>query len=174
MRERRYSVVILTISLVLTSTITSCGPLWGATSNIRLIGSDSDSNGERIYFTSTNERGDRIRSQGGPAFGGMMMERLTCAACHGDDGRGGVHWMHMQKMDAPDIRWEILTSGEHGGHNEEAEEDKETVAYDEETIKRVIAEGATSDGQRLSRDMPRWELSDGDLVDLIQFLKILE
>ena len=67
------------------------------------------SNGERIYFTATNDRGKRITYTGGPAFGGMMMGgQLTCASCHGSDGSGGPHFMHMQLMDAPDIRWAAL------------------------------------------------------------------
>lgn len=39
-------------------------------------------------------RGTRIRYRDDSAVGGMMTERLTCASCHGSDGRGGVHWMH--------------------------------------------------------------------------------
>ena len=48
---------------------------------------------------------------------------LTCASCHGPEARGGVHVMHMQTMDAPDIRYVALSSeeGEHG--SEEGEEE---------------------------------------------------
>jgi hypothetical protein len=67
-----------------------------------------DSNGERIYFTATSERGANITYTGGPPSGMMMGSGyLTCASCHGPDGRGGVHsMMGMQTMNAPDIRWE--------------------------------------------------------------------
>jgi mono/diheme cytochrome c family protein len=41
---------------------------------------------------------------------------LACADCHGSDAKGGQHLMHMQIMDAPDIRWITLTSAEEGGH----------------------------------------------------------
>lgn len=74
------------------------------------------STGERIDFTATNEQGEPIPYEGGPAFGGMMMQpRLACVSCHSADGRGGTHVMHMQVMDAPDIRYEALNSevGEH-------------------------------------------------------------
>ena len=58
------------------------------------------SNGERIYFTATNEQGEAIPYEGGPALGGMMMQpRLACVSCHGADGRGGTHVMHMQVME---------------------------------------------------------------------------
>lgn len=69
------------------------------------------SNGERIYFTSTSERGTAITYTGGPAAGGWMTMggQLACVSCHGPDGRGGKHSMGMtQVMDAKDIRWKVL------------------------------------------------------------------
>ncbi len=73
------------------------GTAWG-------VGS-FDSNGERIYFTATSDRGTTITYTGGPVSGMMMgAGYLACASCHGPDGRGGQHIMHMQTMDAPDIR----------------------------------------------------------------------
>jgi hypothetical protein len=74
-------------------------------------------NGERIYFTATDEEGERISYRGGPNFGGMMMgSYLTCSTCHGPEARGGTHFMHMQVMDAPDICYKALQGevGEHG------------------------------------------------------------
>lgn len=126
------------------------------------------SNGERIYFTAINERGEYIPYTGGPDFGGMMGGRLACVSCHGEDGRGGLHWMHMQQMDAPDIRYEAL-AGEAGEHGE-AEHDEE---YDLETFRKAVALGQHPDGEMLSRDMPRWQFNDEDLADLFEYLKSL-
>lgn len=129
-------------------------------------------NGERIYFTATNQDGDSISYRGGPDFGGMMMgSYLTCAACHGPEARGGTHWMHMQVMDAPDIRYAALQgeTGEHGGdeHGDEGGE------YSLEDFRIAVIEGKHPDGESLSRDMPRWQMSDEDLADLFDFLKSL-
>jgi len=69
------------------------------------------SNGERIYFTSTSERGTAITYTDGPASSGWMMMggRLACVSCHGPNGRGGKHSMGMmQVMDSEDIRWSVL------------------------------------------------------------------
>ena len=69
------------------------------------------SNGERIYFTATSERGTEIMYTGGPTSSGWMMigGRLACVLCHGPDGRGGKHSMGMmQVMDSKDIRWSVL------------------------------------------------------------------
>jgi len=126
------------------------------------------SNGERIYFIGTNDKGEYIPYSGGPRFGGMMGGRLACVSCHGVDGRGVPHMMHMQWMDAPDIRYIALANEaeEHGSdaHSEE---------YDLETFRKAVVLGQHPDGDLLSRDMPRWQLSDDDLADLFEYLKSL-
>jgi hypothetical protein len=69
------------------------------------------SNGERIYFTSTSERGTAITYKGGPASSGWMMMggQLACVSCHGPNGQRGKHKMGMmQLMDSKDIRWSVL------------------------------------------------------------------
>lgn len=130
-------------------------------------------NGERIYYTATNQDGERITYRGGPNFGGMMMmgTYLTCAACHGPEARGGTHVMHMQIMNAPDIRYAALQgeAGEHGGeeHHEGAEE------YSLDDFRQAVVAGKHPDGESLDRDMPRWEMDDQDLADLFDFLKSL-
>lgn len=136
-----------------------------------------DSNGERIYFTATSDRGTRITYTGGPGTGMMMGGgNLTCASCHGPDARGGRHRMHMDVMDAPDVRWSVL-AGEAAGQGEAgAHEDEHTEAqggYDLETFRQAVVAGKHPDGEPLSRDMPRWRMSDEDLADLAQYLQTL-
>lgn len=117
------------------------------------------SNGERIYFTATSDRGTDITYTGGPSSSGWMMMggQLACASCHGPDGRGGVHSMGMmQTMDAKDIRWSTLQS-----------------EYDADKFKLAVEEGKDADGTQLSTDMPRWSMSDADISDLIAYLKTL-
>ncbi len=128
------------------------------------------SNGERIYYTGTSANG-RISYKGGGLGGimggGMMGGRLACADCHGDDGRGGAHFMHMTRMDAPDIRWSTLTSTEHDG----AEMDH--PPFDAASFKSAVTRGIDPGGDPLDGDMPRWRMSDQDIADLIAFLKEL-
>lgn len=119
------------------------------------------SNGERIYFTATSERGTAITYTGGPVSNGWMMMggggRLACASCHGPDGRGGLHSMGMmQVMDAKDIRWSAL-EGE----------------FDPEKFRLAVVEGIDPDGTQMKTDMPRWNISSNDLADLIDYLKTL-
>ena len=83
--------------------------------------------------------------------------RLACASCHGTDGRGGVHSMGMmQVMDAKDIRWSVL-EGE----------------FDPEKFRLAVVEGKDPDGTQLNTDMPRWNIGNDDLADLIDYLKTL-
>ena len=133
-------------------------------------------NGERIYFASTSERGGRITYSGGPGMGGMMMGgTLTCASCHGPTGRGGQHTMHMTVMDAPDVRWSALA--DEGHEDEQGEEEHghgdEGAEYNLETFRLAVVQGKHPDGKPLKDEMPRWHMSDGDLSDLLEHLRSL-
>ena len=155
--------------LLLAALLSACAPrrapsgygtAWG--------GGAFQSNGERIYFTATSERGGSISYTGGPDVGGMMMGgTLTCASCHGPTGQGGRHTMHMEVMDAPDIRGSALAGEE---HEEEGEHGGE---YDLETFRTAVVEGKHPNGESLDTDMPRWRMSDGDLGDLFDYLMSL-
>ena len=133
-----------------------------------------DSNGKRIYFTATSERGTPISFKGGPASGMMMMGgNLTCSSCHGTDARGGKHKMNMESMDAPDIRWSALSSEHHEGQMDMKKE-SENVEYNFETFRNAVEGGKHPDGDKLKEDMPRWKMSDEDLQDLMEYLKSLQ
>ena len=127
-------------------------------------------NGEIIYFTGRTKSGDLIPYTGGLPMGGMMGGSLSCTSCHGADGRGGIHMMQMQWMDAPDIRYDALLSEaeEHGGDEQEHHGE-----YDLDTFRMAVIEGKHPDGDPLDRDMPRWHMTDEDLSSLLEFLKTL-
>lgn len=159
--------------LLLALLLAACGtisrpPFGGAPAETREPEA-SLNNGASIYFSSINSRGERIPYTGGPDFGGMMTGAyLTCAACHGPEARGGVHQMQMQVMEAPDIRY-VALSGETGEHEEGEEE--EHGAYDLEDFRLAVVEDKHPDGALLDPNMPRWQISDEDLADLLAFLK---
>lgn len=134
-----------------------------------------DSNGERIYFTSTSERDPRITYSGGPPSGIMMGGGyLACASCHGPDAQGGLHtMMGMQVMDAPDIRWDALAGEADEGHADE-EEGHGGGEYDLDLFRLAVVEGEHPDGEPLSENMPRWNIGDQDLEDLAEFLMTLD
>jgi len=45
--------------------------------------------------------------------------------------------------------------------------------YNEAKLKRAITKGISAEGEELDFPMPKWSMSDGDLDDLIAYLKIL-
>lgn len=137
--------------------------------------SNFTSNGEQIYFTAINERGQRIRYSGGQNFGGMMMgmgNNLACTSCHGSDGRGGTHTMHMEVMDAPDIRFSTLSSEEDEHDNGHTHGDEQS-RYDLEAFRLAVIGGTHPNGEPLSREMPHWRMSYDDLTDLFEFIQSL-
>ena len=147
--------------------LAACSSFFPSSSLSKIDDTPDAENGERIYFTSTSQRGGRISFSGGPALGGMMMGTyLTCASCHGPTGQGGRHTMHMTVMDAPDIRYVELAGEmeEHGGQGE----------YDLVTFRKAVVNGEHPDGDSLDRDMPRWKMSENNLADLFAFLQSLE
>jgi len=111
-----------------------------------------ESNGERIYFTGINERGERIPFTGGPQW--LIMHGGSCVNCHGRDGSGGFTPMMCNGV-AADIRYSEL---------------KEEMS--DEEIKIAITKGI-HEGKELDWCMPRWQLSEEDLNDLIEYLKKL-
>lgn len=121
------------------------------------------SNGQLIYFTGSNERGERIPFEGGPNW--LYMHGGSCATCHGADGRGGAPVM--MGTDVPsDIRYHHLIEEEH-------EEGEEHPPFTDETIKRAITLGLNPAGEPLDLTMPRWHMSNQDVEDVLEFLKTL-
>jgi cytochrome c oxidase subunit 2 len=125
------------------------------------------SNGERVYLTGANDRGERIPFSGGPRW--LYMHGGGCVECHGEDGRGGRPVMMLGKI-PPDIRYETLISGEH----EEGGKVEHHKPYNDELIIRAIREGLDEEGDPLDPGMPRWQLSDRDVRDIVEYLKTLK
>lgn len=123
------------------------------------------SNGERIYYTATSDRGEEITFSGGPMW--LRMHGGSCVTCHGEDGKGGIEVPMTSKV-SPDIRYDTLTSSMHMTHDGE-----EHPPYTDTLIKRAITRGVDPAGNRLDWVMPRWQMSESDLDDLVSYLKTL-
>lgn len=95
-----------------------------------------------------------------------------CASCHGVDGEGGEPVMMLRDI-PPNITYEHLVEEEHG-EGEHGEEEEEHPPYTEELIERAIVEGLDPAGEPLSLAMPRWQMSEEDVEDLIDYLRTLD
>ena len=120
-------------------------------------------NGERIYYIGISASGRPIGKYGGPMW--LNMRGGSCVSCHGEDGRGGAPVL-MGSAIPPDISYFALTDAHQGPGNEHSHQ-----PYSEELIKRAIVKGINAEGKPLNSTMPRWQMSDGDLKDLIEYLK---
>jgi cytochrome c oxidase subunit 2 len=123
-------------------------------------GNSFSSNGQRIFFSAESDSGKPITYSGGP---GMMQSRIACVNCHGQDGHGGRVRMMMYDFDVPNITWPELTAQGH-----------DYPPYTEDTLKQAIVQGIDPAGEPLEYPMPRWQMSDSDLNDLVGFIKTLK
>lgn len=112
------------------------------------------SNGERIYYTGINSGGEVIRNSHG-------MKGVGCAMCHGADARG----MRMM-MAEPSLRWEILVDPKGHIHPD----GRRHPPFTEASFKVCVLTGVDPAGNPLSTMMPRWQISNEDLDDLIGYL----
>jgi cytochrome c oxidase subunit 2 len=122
------------------------------------------SNGQQIYFTGVSRQDGYLPRVGGPPWA----QRVGCAACHGPEGRGGSPVM-MGTAIPPDIRYDVLT----GKVPEAGGEKMDHPPYTDATIARAITQGVDPAGKPLDWTMPRWQMSEPDLNDLLVFLKTL-
>ena len=84
---------------------------------------------------------------------------LPCIQCHGVDGRGiGVV--------SPDINWDVLVAPD--GHEHPL---RRHGAFDEASLAKAIVAGVDPAGNEFEATMPRYTMSDADIVDLISYLK---
>ena len=93
----------------------------------------------------------------------MKVEGGACVDCHGKFGEAGFTPQFCLNV-TPEITYGRLT-GE--------EDNPPAVPYNDETIKRAIREGLDSTGRVLDQCMPRWDMSDEDLDDIVEYLKTL-
>jgi len=117
---------------------------------------DFKTNGEQIYFTGISRRGS-VSFSGGPVW--FQMHGGGCVDCHGVNGKGGRIITMMGNFTAHDIRYKTLVN--------------EDPPFNIKSIKRAITKGIDQKDKRLDPNMPKWNMSDEDLNDVIKFLKTL-
>ena len=125
--------------------------------------------GQRVYYTGLDADGQVIPRtvDRGAMMGPGMMGSIACVDCHGEDGRGGNVGTMFGIVGIPDIRYSVLTT-------EHSEGGKTIPAWSDADIRRAIREGIEPDGEHLKPAMPRWDMTDGQVTDVIAYLKELD
>lgn len=139
----------LAVLAVLDSAVTTTAPQRGV----------EVADGAAIFRRGVTASGERVRSAGS----GMIV--MSCAQCHGPDGRGRRHQMFV----APDIRYRNLSDPAgmvepDGGRG---------PTFTEAQIRNAIVAGVDAEGKPLAWPMPRWQLTQQQLDSLIAYLKAL-
>ncbi len=169
MRKSRFFIWLTVLSFILflgtVSLLISCMSPFGWEGSYNY-----SSNGEMIYFTAGSSSNEPITYSGSI----RMMHSITCANCHGPDGKGGKVNMMMSYFDVPDITWDNLTQAEHHEEDSDKDEHEEHPPYTEETLKSAITKGINPAGEPLDEEMPRWRMTESDLSDLVEFIKTLK
>ena len=77
--------------------------------------------------------------------------------------------MQMQVMDAPPIYYDALIKMKQDDSGGTPQPDGYTLS----DFRGVVVEGHDTSGKQLDQNMPRWQMNDNDLADLLAFLKTL-
>lgn len=120
--------------------------------------------GQRIFETGIGPDGQPVQRSSGARMQ-MMGSGPGCASCHGANGHGELSMM----FDAPNITYANLTNP--AGMLET--DGTRGMVYTDALILRAVTQGIGADGDTLSSNMPRWQLSDAEWQDLLAYLKTL-
>lgn len=133
----------------------------------RALAADGDPDrGRQIYLEGTSPGGDMIMAVVGDEAVSLPASAVPCAGCHGSDGLGRPEGGVLP----PDIRWREMVKKYGHVH----EDGRRHPPYDEASFDRVMRSGIDPAGNRLDRSMPLYEMSAGDMADLIAYMKQLE
>ncbi len=118
--------------------------------------------GQQIFDSGTDASGRAIARTDGTSMMGMMGQG-GCASCHGTDGHG----RSTPTVHAPDITYSNLADP--AGMREL--DGSRGHVYTDSLIRRAVTQGVGADGNQLSTQMPRWQLSDQEWTGLLTYLQ---
>ncbi len=122
--------------------------------------------GKQIYVHGESESGTPINaivSRGGAAIAASI---LPCVGCHGDDGKGRPEG----GVVPADITWNKLTAS----YGHEHAYGRSHPAFDEKSVAVAIITGQDPANNSLDAAMPRYDMSQADMADLIAYLQYIE
>jgi ABC-type branched-subunit amino acid transport system substrate-binding protein len=117
--------------------------------------------GRKIYFQGTTCSGKEIKGFVGDLEVSAKLQ--PCASCHGADGKGRV-----ESGEAPgDITWQYLSVAY--GHTHA--NGRKHAAFTPALFERALTTGRDPAGGKLSRLMPRFQMSPASSAELAAYLK---
>jgi ABC-type branched-subunit amino acid transport system substrate-binding protein len=124
-----------------------------------------ETRGKQIYIQGTSPSGKEILAYLGESSLEVPGSAMPCANCHGLNGEGKPEG----GVDPSNLRWESLTKPYGLTHAN----GRQHPAYNERGLELAITRGTDPAGNKLLNVMPRYQMTSGDLGDLIAYLKRL-
>jgi ABC-type branched-subunit amino acid transport system substrate-binding protein len=121
--------------------------------------------GEQIYRTGQSALGFAIQARLGRGAGPLPARLFPCLNCHGEDGRGRPEG----GARPADITWYTLTKP----YRVTVDGGRSRPPYDRSTLTRAITMGLDASGTVLDPVMPRYVMTQTDILDLLAYLRIL-
>jgi len=122
--------------------------------------------GKHIYVQGENATGAPITALVSRGSTPIAASFLPCVGCHGDDGKGRPEG----GVIPPDITWQTLTASY--GHDHAY--GRSHPAFDDASLARAIATGVDPADNSLDMAMPRYTMSEADMLDLIAYIKRIQ
>lgn len=140
--------------------------------------------GRKLYMYGLNSRGAPVvaTTQGDVQFTGAQ---FSCVSCHRPSGFGsseggyyvppitGPKIFNPAEADRVERFKEMFQELQPSSFWAQVREPRLRPAYDEKALSRVLREGINPNGERLNLIMPRYDISDVDVANLIAFLRTL-
>jgi ABC-type branched-subunit amino acid transport system substrate-binding protein len=121
--------------------------------------------GKQIYMQGTSQSGKEILAYLGESSLEVPGSAMPCANCHGLNGEGKPEG----GVDPSNLTWESLTKPYGLKHAD----GRRHPPYTERGLELAITRGTDPAGNKLLNVMPRYQMTNGDLADLIVYLKRL-
>jgi ABC-type branched-subunit amino acid transport system substrate-binding protein len=127
--------------------------------------SPQERRGKQIYMRGESPSGGQIMAMVGDGSVEVPGATLPCANCHGFDGRGKPE----AGVVPSDVTWQDLTKSYGTTHAS----GRKHPAYTARSLARAITDRVDPAGQLLAIGMPRYRMTDGDLADLLSYMRRL-
>jgi ABC-type branched-subunit amino acid transport system substrate-binding protein len=154
-QTKRYFLAIFSVLLLAPVTATPVGEL-----------TEQEQRGKRLYTQGESMSGAPVTALMSRGATEIPASVLPCVGCHGDDGKGRPEG----GVVPPDITWSSLSAKSGHAHAY----GRSHPAFDEAALGRAILKGVDSGDNALDTAMPRFQMSDADLQDLIAYIKRIE
>ena len=128
--------------------------------------SESEKAGAKIFDEGVSLSGGAITARVGTTSFDVPANAVPCANCHGQDGLGRPEG----GLVPPNIQWSELTKPYGHVHPN----GRKHGPFDARTLQRAISSGTDPAGNALESTMPRYQMSDRDMKDLIAYMRKLE